>query len=175
MKLPLRYFGHPDLRAKASPIQEITPEIITLAQDMIETMLAHNGVGVAGPQVGRLLRIFVRRFEGIGPTGEYYLGEPEVIINPTLTSPSDETDTMAEGCLSVPGLHVKVTRPKRIHLRYQKLTGEWIDEDLTDFLARNAMHENDHLNGVLHIDRASPPERKRIEPMLRTLKQKYGG
>jgi peptide deformylase len=173
MKLPIRYYGHPDLRAKADPIQEITTDIVQLAQDMIETMIAHNGVGLAGPQVGRRIRIFVRRFEGFTPEGKYYLGEPEVIINPVLTKPSKETEIQAEGCLSIPGIHAKVPRPKRIHLRYQNLKGEWIDEELDDFLARNAMHENDHLNGVLHIDRISPKDRNRIEPMLRAIKQKY--
>lgn len=173
MKLPLRYFGHPDLRAKADPIQEITPEIVKLAQDMIETMIANNGVGLAANQIGRRLRIFVRRFEGFSPEGKYYLGEPEVIINPTLSNPSKEIEEQAEGCLSIPGVHAKVPRPKSIHLRYQNLKGEWIDEDLDDFLARNAMHENDHLNGVLYIDRISDKDRKRLDPILRAIKQKY--
>lgn len=173
MKLRLRYYGHPDLRAKASPIQEITPEIVKLAQDMIETMIESNGVGIAGPQVGSRLRIFIRRFEGMNEKGEYFLGEPEVIINPVLSSPSKETAEMVEGCLSVPGIHVNVVRPKKIHLRYQNLKGEWIDEVVEDFMARVTMHENDHLNGVLHIDRASADERKRFDQQLREIKQKY--
>lgn len=173
MKLPLRYYGHADLRAKASPIQKITPEIVRLAQDMIETMVESNGVGIAGPQIGRRLRIFIRRFEGMNEGGEYYLGEPEVIINPVLSSPSKETAEMVEGCLSVPGIHVNVVRPKKIHLRYQNLKGEWKEEIAEDFMARVTMHENDHLNGVLHIDRTSPEERKRFEAQLREIKQKY--
>ena len=173
MNLPLRYYGHPDLRAKASPIQEITPEIVKLAQNMIETMIQSNGVGLAGPQVGRRLRIFIRRFEGLNESGEYYLGEPEVIINPILSSPSKETVEMMEGCLSIPGIHVQVVRPKSIHLRYQNLKGEWIDEELNEFMARVTMHENDHLNGVLHIDRADPKEKARFDSQLRAIKQKY--
>lgn len=172
-KLSLRYYGHPDLRVKAKHIAEITPEIVQLAHDMVETMIAHNGVGLAGPQVGKLLRIFIRRDEKMTPEGEYVLGEPQIILNPTLSNPSEETATMAEGCLSLPGLHVTVTRPKKIHLRYQNLQGEWLEEDLSDFLARVTMHENDHLNGVLHIDRAPPQERKELEDALRALKQKY--
>ena len=173
MKLPIRYYGHPDLRAKADPVQEITHDIVKLAQDMIETMIANNGVGLAGPQVGRRLRIFVRRFEGFTPEGEYYLGEPEVIINPVLSNPSKELVEMAEGCISVPGLHVKVTRPKKIHIRYQNLAGEWKEEHLEDFLARCTMHENDHLNGVLHIDRIATRDRNKIEPLLRAIKAKH--
>lgn len=172
MKLPLRYYGHPDLRAKAKPIEEITPEIVQLAEAMIEMMISHNGIGLAGPQVGKLLRIFVRRDEILMADGRYSLGSPEVIINPILSSPSEETEVMLEGCLSVPGLHVAVERPKKIHVRYQNLKGEWIEEDRDDFLGRITMHENDHLNGTLHIDRASAAERRRIEPHLRALKKK---
>ena len=75
--------------------------------------------------------------------------------------------------MSLPGLHVEVTRPKSIHVRYQNMKGEFIEEDLTEFRARMFMHENDHLNGVLHIDRMDPKERKDIEPLLRDMKQKY--
>lgn len=173
MKLPLRYYGHPDLRAKASPIQVITPEIIQLAQDMIETMIESNGVGLAAPQIGRRLRLFIRRFEGLNAKGEYYLGEPEVILNPVLSSPSPETEAMVEGCLSIPGIHVNVVRPKRISLRYQNLKGEWIEEVAEGFVARVTMHENDHLNGVLHVDRASPLERARFDAQLRAIKKKH--
>lgn len=172
MKLPIRYYGHPDLRAKARPIEKITPEIIQLAEDMVETMIAYNGIGLAGPQVGKLLRIFIRRDEILMADGRYSLGSPEVIINPTISSPSKETEVMLEGCLSLPNLHVEVERPKKIHIRYQNLKGGWIEEDRDDFLARVSMHENDHLNGVLHIDRASSSERKRIDPQLRALKKK---
>ena len=74
---------------------------------------------------------------------------------------------------SLPNLHVKVARPKKIHIRYQNLEGELIEKDLEGFIARVNMHENDHLNGVLHIDRATPKDRKAIEPELQKLKQKY--
>lgn len=173
MKLPIRYFGDPVLRAKAKEIPEITPEIVKLAGDMVETMVANNGVGLAGPQIGVLLRIYVFRDEWIDAQGEYQLGHPQVVINPVLTSPSKETEETLEGCISLPGLHVKVRRPKQVHIRYQNLQGEVIEQVLNDFLARVNMHENDHLNGVLHIDRASAKDRKLIEPALRKIKQKF--
>ena len=72
--------------------------------------------------------------------------------------------------MSLPGLHVEVTRPKTIHVRYQNIKGEFIEEDLTEFRARMFMHENDHLNGVLHIDRADPKDRPQIERALRRMK-----
>ena len=173
MKLRIHYYGDPVLRAKAQPIAEITPEIVELAHDMVEAMVHYNGVGLAGPQVGKLLRIYVFRDEWINPEGRYELGHPQVAINPVLSSPSKETEAMLEGCLSLPNLHVKVSRPKRIHIRYQNLKGEFIEQDLENFLARVNMHENDHLNGVLHIDRATPKDRKSIEPALQKIKQKH--
>ncbi len=173
MKLPIRYFGDPILRAKAKEIPEITPEIVKLAADMAETMVANNGVGLAGPQVGKLLRIYVFCDEWLDSQGEYRVGHPQVVINPVFTSPSEETEETLEGCVSLPGLHIKVRRPKQIHIRYQNLQGEFVEQVLNGFLARVNMHENDHLNGVLHIDRASPKERKLIEPALRKIKRKF--
>lgn len=173
-KLEIRYYGHPDLRAKAKPIEEVTPEIAQICQEMLHKMLSlDNCIGFAGPQLGIILRIFVIREEKFLPDNKYYFGEPEVIINPVLTNPSKETVSMLEGCMSLPGLHVPVTRPKKIHVRYQNIKGEFIEEDLDDFRARMFMHENDHLNGVLHVDRMDPKERKQIEPTLRAMKQKY--
>lgn len=173
-KLTLRYYGHPDLRAKAKPVDEVTPEVVAICKDMLDTMLSlDNCIGFAGPQLGILLRIIVIREEKFLPNNKYYFAEPEVIINPVLTQPSKETEAMLEGCMSLPGLHVEVTRPKSIHVRYQNMKGEFIEEELTEFRARMFMHENDHLNGVLHIDRMDPRDRKKIEPILRDMKQKY--
>jgi peptide deformylase len=172
-KLELRRYDDPVLRKKAEPIDAITPEIERLAQDMIDTMVSSNGVGLAGPQVGRLLRIFIIRDEKLDPAGDYVLGPPEVIINPTLSNPSEEKVSMVEGCLSLPGLYVEVIRPKKIHVRYMNLKGEWVEEHLDEFRARVTMHENDHLNGVLTIDRIDKKKRKMVEPNLMAIKKKY--
>lgn len=173
MRLPLCYYGDPILRTKAQTIEKITPEIVALAEDMIETMIAHNGVGLAAPQVGKSIRLYVCRDEHKNFEGEYTLGEPKVMINPILRHPSLETTSQLEGCLSIPGLHLNIERPKSIHIRYQTLQGEFVEEELSDFFARVNMHENDHLNGVLHIDRASIQDRKEAEPFLRQIKKKW--
>lgn len=174
MSLEIRYFGHPDLRKKALPVEKLTPEIIAMANAMVEKMLSlDNCIGFAGPQLGIPYRIFVIREEKFVKENEYTFCEPEVIINPILSNPSEELSEMQEGCMSLPNIYVDVVRPQSIHVRYQNLKGEWIEEDLQDFRARMFMHENDHLNGVLIVDRIDPKERKKIEPKLKALKDQY--
>ena len=172
-KLLVRRYEDPVLRKQALPIEAITPEIEKLGRDMVETMILHKGVGLAGPQVGVMLRIFVIQDERVNEVGEWIVSEPEIIINPVLSKPSQEKEVMQEGCLSLPGLHVDVVRPRTIHIRYQNVKGEWIEELLTDFRARVMMHENDHLNGVLTIDRMDKKERKKVEPQLQAIDKKY--
>ena len=173
MKLPLCYYDDPVLRKRALPIDEISPEIARFAQDLIDTMLAANGVGLAAPQVGKLLRIFIIRDEQLQPDGQVMFGPPEIIINPSLSKPSEEKVAMLEGCLSVPGIYVEVLRPKTIHIRYQTLKGVWIEEVLDNFRARVAMHENDHLNGVLMVDRLGRAERNKLDARLGEIDRKY--
>jgi peptide deformylase len=173
MHRPLVYYDHPTLRQKAKNIPLITAEIKKLAEDMIDTMIHHNGVGLAGPQIGQLLRIFVIRDEFVDQAGDYQFGPSEVFINPMITNPSTKTVVMPEGCLSIPGIHSDVERPASIHIRYQTLDGETVTEEVTGFRARVMMHENDHLNGTLFIDRLPSDDRKQLEPELRVIKQKH--
>ncbi len=173
MALPIVVYGDPVLRRKAALIEEITPEIEQLASDMIDTMMkANNGVGLAAPQVGRSLRLFVLRDEILDDSGDYVFSSPEVVINPVFSNPSKKMETALEGCLSLPKIEVEVARPSNIHVRYQTLKGEFVEEDLKDFRARVFMHENDHLNGTLIIDRISSNERNRLDPFLRKIKIK---
>jgi peptide deformylase len=173
MRRSLIYYGHPLLRKKAKTIDRVTDEIRQLAQDLIDLMLHHNGVGIAAPQVGVLLRIFIIRDEGVSETGAFQLQPPEVLINPEITQPVKEMEVMAEGCLSIPGLHAEVKRPSRIKIRYLTLEGEVKEEEASHFRARVMMHENDHLNGVLFIDRLPPDIRKKLDPKLREIKERY--
>ncbi len=168
--LSIHYYGDPGLRKKAGTVEAITPEIEEICKKMLAKMLSlDNCIGFAGPQLGIPLRIFVIREEKSLPDDQYYFAEPEVIINPVLSKPSKELVVMAEGCMSLPGIQVEVARPKSIHVTYQNLKGERIEEDLDDFRARMFMHENDHLNGVLFIDRLDPKKRRQIEPLLKKL------
>lgn len=173
MKRELCYYGNPLLREKCLEIKEITPEIRQLAEDMIETMDALNGVGLAASQVGVLLRLFVIRPEIKTETGDFALGAAEVYINPVISSPTEQTEIMNEGCLSFPGLHVEIERPYGVHLEALNLQGEKVSLDAYSFKAREIMHENDHLNGKFFVDRAAPHLKKEIEPDLKIIKKRY--
>lgn len=173
MKRPLVYYGNPLLRKKSVKVEKINDEIKTLVKDMIETMDANNGVGLAAIQVGEPWRVIVIRPEIENESGKIMLGEPEVYINPVLSNPSSETNIFSEGCLSIPGIHREVERPKSIHVEAMDLEGNKISEDFEGFKAVEIMHENDHLNGVLFVDRLSKENRKKIEPYLKEIKKKY--
>ncbi len=173
MQLKIYYYGHPILRKRCETITEITPEIRKLAKDMIETMDKNNGCGLAAPQVGHSIRLFVLRDYGFTEDGRWYLKEPKVYINPKLTSPGKHTLDDVEGCLSLPGLRLDITRPDRITVEAIDLDGNTFTEDVDGYNARIRMHENDHINGVLFCDRLTPHERNKIEPLLKEIKKKY--
>lgn len=176
MILPLSYYGDPVLRKKALPVEEITDEILQLAQDMIETMESQDGLGLAAPQVGHSIRLFiicVPEKSSEEEDAEMVKGVPEVFINPKLSSPSDETGVFLEGCLSIPKVYGDVVRPMTIHVEAMNLEGEIFERELTDLEARVVMHENDHINGVLFVDRIKGKERKVLEPQLREVKREY--
>ena len=173
MELQLKYYGDPILRTRCLEIDKITEEIRNLVKDMIETMDARNGVGLAANQIGKLHKLFVIRPEVKTPDGEFALGAAEVYINPVLSNPSEETEIMTEGCLSFPGLHTEVERPFSIHIEAIDLNGNPISLDVSGFKARELMHENDHLNAKVFIDRLSADQRKAVDPVLRKIKEKY--
>jgi len=173
MQLPLIYYGNPILRQKCAPVTEITDDIKTLVADMIDTMKAYDGVGLAAPQVGRLIRLFIACPYIEEPDGSMTLGDPIVYINPKVHSPSDEEIEDVEGCLSIPGLRLDVYRPEMISIEAMDLNGNIFHEKLEGYNARTRMHENDHINGVLYIDRVSLAVKKKIEPTLKEIKKKY--
>jgi peptide deformylase len=172
MKLPLAYYGDAVLRKKAAPLEKITDEIRELVQNMIETMHAHNGIGLAAPQVNHSVALFITYAPHEQPDGSMTYGPIKVFINPKLSQPSDEEWSHSEACLSLPGLSGDVFRPKKISVTYLTLEGETITEDFAGWPARVIMHENDHLNGVLFVDRLEVNERKKTTPLLAALKKK---
>jgi len=147
MILKIKKYPDPVLRKKAGKIEEITPEIKKLGQDMIETMQRSDpeGVGLAAPQVGALRRVIVVE------TGQ----GPAVFINPQILKKSKETEIMEEGCLSLPGVLLKIKRAKKIELEVLDIEGEKSRIEAEGIVARIFQHEIDHLDGVLIIDKVN--------------------
>lgn len=173
MKLPFRYYGDPILRKKAELVTEITDEIRTLVANMVDTMKEHPGWGLAAPQVGYALRIFLSCAPDSREDTVDHYGPTQVYINPKLSNPSRELRTHAEGCFSIPKIYPNVTRPAGITIEAMDLDGNSRTQELWGWQARVVMHENDHLNGVLSIDRIGPNERRRFESALREIKKRY--
>ena len=144
-KLQIRKLGDDALRKSCRPVEAITPRVLTLLDDMVETMRAANGCGLAAPQVGILRRIVVVEVE----PGEVY-----ELINPKIIAFSGEQDGQ-EGCLSVPGQWGMVKRPMNVTVRAMNRHGETVDITGSELLARCFCHELDHLDGTLYIDKAS--------------------
>ena len=144
-KLQIRKVGDEVLRKACRLVEAITPRVLTLLDDMIETMRAANGVGLAGPQVGILRRIAVVEVE----EGEIY-----ELINPKIIAVAGEQEG-AEGCLSVPGRYGLVKRPRHVTVRATNRLGEEYEITAHDFLARALCHEIDHLDGTLYIDKVT--------------------
>ena len=143
-KLQIRKVGDEALRKVCRPVDAITPRILTLLDDMVETMRAANGVGLAAPQVGILRRIVVIEVEP---------GEVIELINPKIIAFSGEQDGQ-EGCLSVPGRWGMVKRPMHVTVRALNRKGEEFEITGHELLARCFCHELDHLDGALYIDKA---------------------
>ncbi len=162
-RLPIFTYPEPVLSKKAVPVTEFTPKLAKLVKDMLFTMYHAPGIGLAAPQIGESLRLFVldvdyerEPFTNSAGKEEYKLSDfnPMVLINPVITGKSGST-TYEEGCLSVPGVYEEVKRHKSVHVRYQDLSGEFHELDADDMLAICIQHENDHLDGVVFIERLS--------------------
>ena len=147
MLRPILRLGDSILTETARPVDAITPEIETLIDDLIETMYAAPGIGLAAPQVGVALRIFVLDLSvGRDPTALHVLVNPEFVER-------EGMQLEEEGCLSVPGFTSTVARPKRVVVRGLNRQGEMHTLEGTGLMARALQHEVDHLNGCLFVDR----------------------
>ncbi|MAQ84611.1 MAG: peptide deformylase [Maritimibacter sp.] len=164
-RLPIRLWGDPVLRGIARPVGEITDEIRTLAADLAETMYDAPGRGLAAPQVGVPLRMFVMDCHW-KDDGER---DPVVVIDPEILDASDETATHEEGCLSIPDVPVSVTRPAEITLRWRGLDGVPTEQRLSGMEAICAQHEFDHLDGKLIPDVLDPDARAEADAVLAAL------
>lgn len=148
--LEIKVYGAPILREKSKPVEKITPEIINLVKDMVETMYTASGVGLSAPQVGVSKRIIVVDSED---------REIIVLINPEIIHQEREV-IGEEGCLSLPELYAEVKRYAKIEVEGLDLNGEKVVLTAEDLIARAIQHEIDHLDGILFIDKIGRTKRK---------------
>lgn len=141
------------LRQPTSLVTEFDPSVALLAQSMITTMIEGRGIGLAAPQVGLPLSMFIAQEEE---------GKPLVFINPEIIGTSIETIPWEEGCLSIPGVYEEVIRPEAIQIQAFNEKGRAFRRECSGLLARIIQHEYDHLKGVLFIDHLSPMKRDRL-------------
>ncbi len=159
---------HPDPRLKkvCDPVPEVDAKIRKLADDMLETMYDAPGVGLAGPQIGVMKRIFV-----IDCADKEAPPDPMVLINPEITWTSEETSVYEEGCLSIPDIYEEITRPEKVRMKFLDVNGKEQEEEFDALYATATQHELDHLNGKLFIDYLSKIKRSMITNKMKKLKK----
>ena len=180
MVLPILKYGHPALRQKGARIEKITPPIKQLIRNVLETMYAATGVGLAAQQVGHALQLTVIDVRGIKdrPSTLEINGKPAdvdgfmplVLLNPSIT-PLASPVAGPEGCLSFPEMYVEIARPESVHVVGMNEKGERIEFRCGGLFARAVQHEADHLHGILFIDRMSNELKKELKPQLHQLQE----
>jgi peptide deformylase len=162
-KLSIVTYPDPVLSAVAKPVTEFDSHLEQLVKDMLFTMYHAPGIGLAAPQVGKSIRMFVLDVEydrevitNAAGSNEIRMSNfaPKVFINPVITGLGGST-AIEEGCLSVPGVYEEIKRFERVHVRYQDVKGKTHELEADDLYAICLQHENDHLDGVVFIERLS--------------------
>lgn len=173
MILELAYYGDPVLRKKTEKIEIFDDELKQFVKDMEETMFAARGIGLAAPQVHRSVRVFIVNIPEKDEKGEWQPTDTHIFINPKIIDFSRETWNEQEGCLSIPKLYDEINRPIRVTVEAQDLEGQIFTKEYVGWHAKTILHENDHINGVLFIDRIHGKRRKELDPILNQIKRKY--
>jgi peptide deformylase len=171
MILPIFAYGQPVLKKKAAPIGPDYPELATLIANMWETMYNAHGVGLAAPQVGLSIRLFVIDSVQIMDEGKEAEGLKKVFINAEMIEETGETWAYEEGCLSIPDIRGDVERNPHIRLRYLDENFQPHEETFTDINARVIQHEYDHIDGVLFTDRLKPLKKRLVQRKLEAIRQ----
>ncbi len=171
MKLPIYVYGEPVLRKTAAAVDVENTDWKPLVADMFETMYNANGVGLAAPQIGRSIRLFVidsEPFKETYPEARIYKG---AFINPVITKMWGDDFVFGEGCLSIPDLNEDVTRKSQISVEFYDEEGKFHAEDFDGPVARIIQHEYDHLDGMVFTDRLSPIKKMVIKRKLNDIAQ----
>ncbi len=178
MILPIVQYGHQALRQKGAEIHQVTDAVRQLAKDMIETMHAANGLGLAAQQVGKALQLTVLDARKSDRPSQLFLGVrempldsmmPLVLLNPKITR-QEGGEIGQEGCLSFPKIYLDISRAHTIHVTAMGLDGRSLQFVATGLLSRAIQHEMDHLQGVLFIDKVTPAALEPLESDLQKLK-----
>lgn len=180
MILEIVKYGHPALRAKGRRIETIDDEIHQLAEDMMDTMIEADGVGLAAQQVGLPFQMCIVDVTGITnrPSTMVVNGQsvdpeqhmPLILINPEI-EPFGKNRSGSEGCLSFPGISTDITRPGSVRVKAQTLDGTEVTFEAGGLLARAVQHEHDHLHGILFIDRMEANQRRKLDPEIEVIRQ----
>ena len=178
-------YGDPVLRERCKPVAEITPDLDALAADMLETMEAADGVGLAAPQIGLAIQFAVIDVTGakepltfLKVDGQDTAMEelmPLVFMNPELSYPKKEKVVMNEGCLSFPEVRADIRRADVVRAKVKLLDGRTVEIETDGLLSRAIQHETDHLMGMLFIDRASPAVKLTLKRKIQKMWEKYAG
>ncbi len=167
MKRPILIHPDPRLKKVCVPVPDLSDDLRVLADDMLETMYAAPGIGLAAPQIGILQRLIVldcvKEEDGDA--------RPLVMFNPQILSSSDDTNVYEEGCLSIPDQYAEVTRPRAVEVEWMDRDGNAQRETFDGLWATCVQHEIDHLNGKLFIDHLKPLKRQMITRKMQKLKR----
>lgn len=166
MILPIYTYGNPVLRKEATNIDKDYPGLNELINNMFETMHQADGVGLAAPQVGLPIRLFVVDLAALKEDDPELSAFKAVMINPEILEESEEETEYSEGCLSIPGISEKVIRPEWIKIKYLDALFQEHTEEFDGFKARVIQHEYDHLEGSLFTDHINPLRRQMLKTKL---------
>jgi len=166
MTYPIYVYGHPVLRKVAQDIGRDFPDLNKFIDDMFETMYQSEGLGLAAPQVGKSIRVFVVDGEPLADDHPEMKGFRQAFINPRVTERRGEIVPMNEGCLSIPGIHEEVDRESQLRIQYYDQDWNFRDEVYNGYKARVVLHEYDHLDGVLFTDKLHPLRRRLLRGKL---------
>jgi peptide deformylase len=166
MTYPIFVYGHPVLRKISSDVDRDYADLNRIVDDMFETMYSSEGLGLAAPQIGKSIRIFVIDGTPVSDEEPQLAGFKKAFINARIIEKDGDMKLMTEGCLSIPHIREEVNRENRIRICYYDEKWEYHDEVYTGYLARIIQHEYDHLDGILFTDKVNPLRKRLLKGKL---------
>jgi peptide deformylase len=166
MVYPIVMYGDPVLRKRAKEVEKGSIDIKAFVQDMYETMYAAHGIGLAAPQIGKSIRVFVVDGTTLNEEEEDMTGFKKTFINPVIVEEDGEEWEFEEGCLSIPNIRENVSRPETVRIRYADEDWNIKEEEYDGIKARIIQHEYDHLEGKMFIDYLSPLKKRMLKGKL---------